>query len=277
MRDTRVFADLHTHTTCSDGALSPEELVQKASERGIRVLAVTDHDTVAGVQAAGEAADEWGLTFVPGVELSVTIADAEVHLLAYNLDPSHEELRDHLEFMAGQRKERARRIIELLRKEGVDVYDEELASTVSSNASVGRPHVATALVRGGYVETVREAFDQYLARGRPGFVEKPDVPAAEILSIVHDAGGVGVLAHPGHWTSSDHIRQLIEVGLDGIETTHPSHDSSLQQYYQRLARGYGVLETGGSDYHGWSDDEEEDLGGIGLPREQWERFWEAVS
>lgn len=277
MQETKAFADLHTHTTCSDGVLSPAALVEKAADRGLRVLSVTDHDTVEGQSAARRTAEEYDLTYVAGVELSVTVGDREVHLLAYDLDPSHRGLRDHLEYMAKGRQERARRMIDLLREEGVDVYDEELAAAISSNASVGRPHVASALVRGGYVETTRQAFEQYLARDRPAFIEKPEAPANEILEIVHAAAGVGVLAHPGHWIPSECIRELVDAGLDGIEIRHPSHDRSLQQYYHQLARGYGLLQTGGSDYHGWMDEDDEHLGRVGLSRRQWERFWEGVS
>lgn len=277
MSDAPIYADLHTHTTCSDGVLAPAELVEKAADRGLVVVSVTDHDTVAGLSAAEERARDLGITFLDGVELSVTTESAEVHLLAYGLTPSHEGLRRHLDYMAEGRKNRARRIIDLLREEGIDVYDDELRAAISSRSAVGRPHVASALVRNGYVDTTREAFDRYLARGRPAFVEKPEAPAEQILDIVHDAGGVGVLAHPGHWTTSECVRQLIDAGLDGIEVAHPSHDRSLVQYYERLAEGYGVLQTGGSDYHGWSEDDEEHFGRVGMTRAQWERFRAAVS
>lgn len=267
-----VYADLHTHTSCSDGTLTPEALVERAAERGIQVLSVTDHDTVEGLSAARAAAEERGLQFVSGVELSVTVNGDEVHLLAYGLDPSHERLQTHLREMAEARRERARRMVGRLRDEGLDVHDEQLEAAITSNAAVGRPHVAAALVRGGHVESIDEAFGTYLGRSQPAFVAKPEVPAAGALSLIHEAGGVGVLAHPGHWTSSACIRQLVDAGLDGIEIVHPSHDASLQQYYERVAQGHGLLETGGSDYHGRSPEEDEHLGTVGLTREQWERF-----
>lgn len=272
-----VYADLHTHTRCSDGVLSPEALVERVAERGVRVLSVTDHDTVEGVGTAQAAAEAHGLQFVSGVELSVTVEEREVHLLAYGVDPSHETLRRHLREMAEARKERLRRIVEQLRALGIDLHDEKLDAAMTSEGSVGRPHVAAALVRGGHVESVDQAFEEYLGRDRPGFVAKPEVPAENALSLVHEAGGVGVLAHPGHWTPSACIRRLVEAGLDGIETIHPSHDASLRKYYERLARGRGLLKTGGSDYHGGTVEEEEHLGTVGLTRAQWERFREAVS
>lgn len=277
MEATTAYADLHTHTTCSDGVFSPAALVEKAADCGLRVLSVTDHDTVGGLPAASERAEKRGLTFVPGVELSVTVNETEIHLLAYDFNPSDSDLCSHLEYMSTGRRERAHQMIDLLQDEGIDIYDEELAAEISSNASVGRPHVASALVRGGYVETTRDAFEQYLARGRPAFVEKPEAPAPRLIDIVHDAGGVSVLAHPGHWTPSECIRDLVDAGLDGIEIIHPSHDRSLEQYYAKLARGHGLLQTGGSDYHGWTDEDAEHLGRVGLSRSQWERFWEGVS
>lgn len=272
-----VYADLHTHTSCSDGTFAPEGLVKRAAERGVRGLAVTDHDTVEGVAEAQRASEAHGLHFVPGVELSVTLDGREIHLLAYGVKPSHEGLQQFLRAMKEARRERARRMIERLRDEGVDVRDQKLETAVASNSSVGRPHVAAALVRGGFVESVDQAFEQFLGRDRPAFVAKPEVPAPKALALVHEAGGVGVLAHPGHWTPSAIIRQLVEEGLDGIETVHPSHDASLQQYYGRLARGHGLLETGGSDYHGRTPEEDEHLGSVGLTRAKWERFREALA
>lgn len=277
MPELPIYADLHTHTTCSDGRLSPSELVEHAADRGVKVMSVTDHDTVAGLSAAREAARKQDVDLVPGVELSVTVQNTEIHLLAYEIDPSHGPLREHLGCMAEGRRHRARRMIELLREEGVDVEDETLRDALSSSGAVGRPHIAGALVRAGFVESTREAFETYLDRGRPAFVEKPEAPAERILDTVHDAGGLGVLAHPGHWTSSERVRQLISAGLDGIEVVHPSHDRSLVQYYGRLADGYGVLQTGGSDYHGWSEDDEEHFGRLGMTRVQWERFRAAIS
>lgn len=273
----KVYADLHTHTSCSDGTLTPDDLVERAAGRGVRVLSVTDHDTVEGIGSAQAAAEAHGLQFVSGVELSVTVEEREVHLLAYGVEPSHEGLQRHLQAMAEARRERARRMVERLQALNIDVQDEQLEAAVESSSSVGRPHVAAALVRGGHVESVDQAFEEYLGQGQPGFVAKPAVPAENALSLVHEAGGVGVLAHPGHWTPSACLRQLVEAGLDGIEIIHPSHDASLRQYYERFARGHDLLETGGSDYHGRSEEDEENLGTVGMTRLQWERFREAVS
>jgi len=272
-----VVADLHTHTDRSDGRLSPRDLVGRAVDRGLRVLAVTDHDTVAGLAPAREAAEEAGLRFVDGVELSVSLEGEELHLLAYAVDPTHESLRRHLEEMQEARRARAWTIVDRLRDEGLEVEDEELRRTIASTAAVGRPHVAAALVRAGYVETSREAFDRYLGAGGPGFVPKPDFPAGDALAVVHEAGGVGVLAHPGHWTSTAQLRALVAAGLDGLELYHPSHGPSLQHYYRRVARSYDLVVTGGSDYHGRTDEEANRLGDMGLDEDEWERFRAALA
>jgi len=272
MSQADVFADLHTHTSASDGLLSPAELVRRAAERGIQVIAVTDHDTVEGLPPAAEAARASGMQFLAGIELSVTLEGEEIHLLAYDFEPTHAELQQHLHAMQEARRDRAWTIIDRLRSLGVDAADDRLQADVKSSTAVGRPHVAAALVRTGHVNTPGEAFEQYLGKGRPGYVAKPAFTAETALNLVHDAGGVGVLAHPGHWTSGTQIRQLVDLGLDGLETCHPSHDDSLQGYYERLAGGYDVLKTGGSDYHGRTDEEESDFGCVGMSRSAWERF-----
>lgn len=267
-----VFADLHTHTTASDGVCSPEAVVRRAAKRGIQVLSVTDHDTVEGLSAASRAARKRRIQVLAGIELSVTLEGEEVHVLAYDVDPAHAGLQRHLEAMQEARRDRAWRIVERLRDQGVEVEDDRLRSDIASTHAVGRPHVAAALVRAGHVDTDREAFERYLGQGKPGYVAKPAFAAEEALSLVHDAGGVGVLAHPGHWTSGTQIRHLVDAGLDGIETRHPSHDASLRGYYERLARGYDLCTTGGSDYHGRTDNEEAHFGTVGMSRSAWERF-----
>lgn len=272
-----MFADLHTHTSRSDGMLSPTDLVGKAADRGLRVLSVTDHDTVDGVEAATRAAERRGLTLLPGVELSVTLNGSELHLLAYGFEPAHSGLRSYLQEMQAARRRRAWKMVERLRTHGLEVEDEQLRSVIEDTAAAGRPHLASALVRAGHVSSTGEAFDRYLGRDGPGFVAKPEVPVADALTVVHEAGGVGVLAHPGHWTSSADIRALCAAGLDGLELYHRSHGASLRRYYRRLAESYDLLVTGGSDYHGREAAEETHLGTIGLNERNWERFWAAIA
>ncbi len=272
-----VYADLHTHTQCSDGAVMPAALVEKAADRGIAVLSVTDHDTVAGLDEAAEAAQETGIHFVPGVELSVSLGEEEIHLLAYDMEVDHPVLRDHLQAMREARRDRAWAMIERLRDDGLDIADGRFEREMDGTAAVGRPHVAAVLVRAGHAASIQEAFERYLGSDGPGYVPKPEFPAEEALGMIHEAGGLGVLAHPGHWTTTQQVRELTEAGLDGIEVHHPSHSSSLRGYYQRLADGYNLLCTGGSDYHGRSDADEETFGTVGLAEPEWERFWEVLA
>lgn len=271
------YADLHTHTRCSDGQLAPEALVTAAAERGVQVVAVTDHDTVAGLSDARATAEACGLDFISGTELSVTLDGEEVHLLAYGVDPTHDGLQKHIQTMREARWRRAHRMLDRLRSHGLDIADEQLHAQVDDAAAVGRPHVAAALVKAGHVHTIREAFEQYLAEERPGYVPKPEMEAAAALTLVHEAHGVGVLAHPGDWVSSTQIRQLVDRGLDGIEVVHPSHRTSLEDYYRRLADGYDLFTTGGSDYHGRADAEDTYFGTMGMTEAEWERFRAAVA
>lgn len=277
MAESPVYADLHTHTTCSDGTASPSALVAAAAERGIQGLAVTDHDTVAGVAEAQAAAQDRGLEWVAGIELSATLGEDEVHLLAYGIDPTHDALQDHLQWMRDARRQRGRQMIEQLRDHGLSIPEGALEAQVEGTSAVGRPHVAAVLVAEGHVDTTREAFERYLGRDGPGFVDKPTVPAADVLDLVHRVGGVGVLAHPGDGMSSRHVRRLVEVGLDGIEVYHPSHRSSLAGYYRRLADDYDLLVSGGSDYHGRTERDEKRFGTIGLSEAAWERFRAALA
>ncbi len=269
-----VYADLHTHSRCSDGHDAPTALVRKAANHDIRVLSVTDHDTVAAWHEVQQAAAQCGIRAVAGTELSVTVDDDEVHLLAYGFDPEHPGLREHFDAFVEARDERMREMVGRLQAAGIDIAEDDVPQ--DDARAIGRPHVAAALVAVGAVDTAQEAFDRYLTPGTPGFVPKPPVPAEDALTLVHDAGGIGVLAHPGHWTPSRHVVSLIRAGLDGIEIVHPSHDDHLRGYYRRLAERNDLLQTGGSDYHGRTDQTDR-LGRFGLSRGEWERVQAALS
>lgn len=271
------YADLHTHTTYSDGRLTPAVLMAKAQQRGMRALAVTDHDTIGGWAATKEAARSRNIHVVSGVELSVTVDDREVHLLGYGFDPSHPGLRAHLEAFEAARRERVREMVARLDTLGLSLTVEEVTPGSSGHRALGRPHVARALVQRGYVASYEEAFERYLSRDRPAFVEKPEVPATQVLDLLHEADGVGVLAHPGHWTGGFLLSELVRAGLDGIEVVHPSHDEVLEQYYERVAQDYGLLRTGGSDYHGQRPEEEQHFGRCGLSRDGWMAFKQAIT
>lgn len=257
-------ADLHAHTHCSDGQLSPATLVAKAKKDGLHALAITDHDCVDGLAEGQDAGARCGVEVIAGVELSVTVDEEEIHLLGYFFDPAHPGLQAHLERFQQRRKERAVRMVERLNALQVSLSFEAVQAQAKGRA-LGRMHVAHALVDEGYVETVPQAFEQYLHDNGPAFVAKPLFPARQALALLHDAGGIGVLAHPGHWTSDSTIMTLVREGMDGIETIHPSHDASLTQYYHRIARDFFLLETGGSDYHGPRPDGVDTMGRYSIP------------
>lgn len=261
-------ADLHLHTTCSDGTLDPEALVRKALRHGLRAVAVTDHDAVDGVAAARATGAKLGVDVVAGVELSVTAThdgeSRELHLLGYFFDPAHAGLAEHLATFRRARTERAAGMVERLRALGVPVTMEAVLEAAGDGA-VGRPHVAAALVAGGHVASYGEAFSRYLADGAPAWVAKPLFPARDALRLLHDAGGIGVLAHPGHWTSDRLVRALAEDGMDGLEVVHPSHDANLTRYWREVADALGLLRTGGSDYHGHRPYDEGNLGRYSIP------------
>ncbi len=263
-------ADMHTHTRCSDGRLAPTALVAAAAQCGLHALAITDHDCIDGLEEGAEAGRRYGVEVVAGVELSVTVEAEEVHLLGFFFDPDHAGLRRHLAAFQRARRERAAGIVERLGALGVPVSFEAVMAQAQGQA-VGRPHVAEALLQGGHVASHEEAFDQYLRDGGPAFVAKPLFPAAEALALLHEAGGIGVLAHPGYWTHDATLMALIRAGMDGIETVHPAHDADLTRYYRQIARDFVLIETGGSDYHGPRPDEDATLGRYSIPYAHLER------
>lgn len=272
-----VYADLHTHTSCSDGRLSPTDLVAKAASRGIQVLAITDHDTVQGLDEARSEAEKQGIRFVPGIELSAEVQGTEVHILGYGVNPEGLVLQDYIQKMQTARQKRAWRMVERLQKVGLSLDEATVQRKISKTHSVGRPHIAELLVEAGHVKNTDRAFEKYVGQNGPGYVPKPKFDAKQVLAIIDHVGGVGVLAHPGHWTSSRHVRSLVDAGLTGIELWHPAHDSSLRSYYERIARDYNLGTTGGSDYHGRTEDEDKYFGCVGMRETDWERFREVVT
>lgn len=276
MHNELVYADLHTHTHCSDGVLAPDALVQRAVERGVAVLAVTDHDTTAGLDDAREAAGDHGLALVNGVELSVGVDGQSVHLLGYGFDPEHEAMTNYLAAFSRRRRERLDQMIQRLAETGIQVEAERVEHHLGTSSAPGRPHLARALVEGGHVDGYRAAFEQYLGTDQPGYVPAPTQSAAEAIDVLHAAGGMAVLAHPGQWMSGEILRVLCDRGLDGIECQFPSHPEYLVDYYRKICRSRNLLATGGSDFHGGADRDDEVLGAVGLEKAQWERFRDAA-
>lgn len=257
-------ADLHTHTTCSDGVLSPAALVAQARQHGLQVLAITDHDCIDGLPEAMAAGAEHNVEILTGVELSVTVRGEEVHLLGYGFDATHPGLQTYLAGYRQHRRARAEGMVERLHGLGVRLPFERVQAEAGTGV-LGRVHIAKALAAEGWTETYEAAFADYIGDGGPAFVPKVPFPSAEALALLHEAGGVGVLAHPGHWTADAVVMQLIREGMDGIEVIHPSHSAELVQYYRQLARDFVLLQTGGSDYHGFRPHDAENFGQYSIP------------
>ncbi|MDX3691206.1 PHP domain-containing protein [Streptomyces europaeiscabiei] len=246
--------DLHCHSTASDGTDTPAELVRKAGAAGLDVVALTDHDTTRGHAEAIAALPE-GLTLVTGAELSCRLDGIGLHMLAYLFDPEESELLAERELVRDDRVPRARGMIAKLNELGVPVTWEQVAG-IAAGGSVGRPHVATALVELGVVPTVSDAFtEQWLADGGRAYVEKHETDPFEAIRLIKGAGGVAVLAHPaavkrGRTLPESAIAELAAAGLDGIEVDHMEHDTATRARLRGLAKELGLLATGSSDYHG---------------------------
>ncbi|KPI26239.1 PHP domain protein [Actinobacteria bacterium OK074] len=246
--------DLHAHSTASDGTDTPAELVRNAAAAGLDVVALTDHDTTRGYAEAITALPA-GLTLVPGAELSCRIDGVSMHMLAYLFDPEEPALLAERELVRDDRVPRARGMVAKLQELGVPVTWEQIAR-IAGDGSVGRPHVATALVELGVVPTVSDAFtEEWLADGGRAFVEKHETDPFEAVRLVKAAGGVTVFAHPaaakrGRTVPESAIAELAAAGLDGIEADHMDHDPDVRTHLRGLAKELGLLATGSSDYHG---------------------------
>lgn len=254
---TPAGIDLHAHTTASDGSLSPTELVTKASGIGLTALAVTDHDTVAGLAEAREAAQKVGLELIPGVELSVEDDKGRFHLLGYGLDTSNPELSETLVALRVARAERNTQMAEKMAELGLPVTMDDVRAEAGEDSEViARPHFAQALIKKGIVKSVQEAFDRYLATGKPLYLPKQGLTAHEAIALLHRAGGVAVMAHPGLVPqSASALAARVETltnddGMDGLEAYYSQHSPADTERFLALAGRLGLLVTGGSDFHG---------------------------
>jgi predicted metal-dependent phosphoesterase TrpH len=266
--------DLHTHTTASDGRCSPDELVARAAATGVSVLGLTDHDTVAGCGPASLACERAGLEFVAGVEITAVASERDVHVLAYFFDPASTLIHAFLAVQRRYRLDRLREVIARLRSCGIHLdADAILAPGLIDDArAVGRPMIARAMIAAGHVLTVNEAFDRWLGRGRPAFVPRRGASPAEVIEIVHGAGGIASLAHPVLIRNDAQIPPLIDAGLDAIEAYHSDHSEADTTRYLSLARSSNLLVTGGSDYHADSEHGGGGPGSVSLPRPEYERL-----
>jgi predicted metal-dependent phosphoesterase TrpH len=264
--------DLHTHTTASDGRCSPAALVARAAARRVDVLAVTDHDTLAGCDEAEAACAAAGIRFVNGIEMTAVCDRADVHVLGYFFDRASPALIGFLDEQRRRRVERVREMIAQLARHGVALDAGAILEPALHDArrSAGRPWIARALVEGGYVATTDEAFDRWLARGRPAYVPRTGVGAAAVIARVHEAGGIASLAHPALIARDEWIEAFAADGLDAIEVYHSEHDEAASQRYLAMARRLGLAVTGGSDFHGDPSHGPAEPGAVSLPAEDFE-------
>lgn len=253
------LADLHTHTTASDGRLTPENLIRLAKEKGLAAVGVTDHDTVTGLDGALAAGYGHGIMVVPGVELSTEWEEKEIHILGYYIDWHEDSLLAFLEAMRRERTRRVARMVTRLQELGYNVNLGEVQRETQGEA-VGRPHIAAALVRRGYFPSLKTAFKTLLARGRPAYVPRAKVTPVRAVEVILKAGGVPVLAHPGLSQADALIPELVTAGLQGIEVYYPYHSACIITHYLELAAGFDLVVTGGSDFHGIVDESHGDLG-----------------
>ena len=240
-------ADLHTHSTFSDGTSSPEEVVHAALKKGVQLFALTDHDTLDGTARAAALAEERKLRFVYGVEISTRDHD-HLHFTGYNLDPNNAPFQAFLAANRTARQGRIKQVIKQLQAAGVELSEEDVFSRAPN--TVSRAHVADALKAKGYAHSRQAAFKQYLLEGQPGYVPAIGVSALEAIAQIKKAGGVAVIAHPGMVTEKWDFPAWVEAGLDGIEVFYPAHSFALRQELLALADKYGLFASAGSDYHG---------------------------
>jgi 3',5'-nucleoside bisphosphate phosphatase len=267
------FADLHLHTQFSDGTFTPEELVLQAQKHGLACIALTDHDTVEGCARAAAACAKVNMEFIAAAELTAEHADTEVHIIGYFLDTQNQVLLEKIAKFQAVRQDRIREMVAALNQLGIPLKAETVFALANCK-SPGRPHVARALVKEKLIGSLDEAFERYLKKGRPAWVPKTKMSALEGVALIHQAGGLAVMAHPGLNRTDEIIPGLVAAGLDGIECFHTKHSTMTTERYLAIAEKYGLLVTGGSDCHGFSK-KAPLIGTVKLPYEYVEKLYAA--
>jgi 3',5'-nucleoside bisphosphate phosphatase len=254
--------DLHTHTYFSDGYYSPGQIIEKAKNAGIDIISITDHDNLNGIPEAVEAAKDYGIEVISGVEISSDIGDREVHILAYFIEQDNPELERYLLFFREERIKRAERIVKKLNSLGLSLHINDVLD-IAQNCAVGRPHIAQAMLNKNLVSSYFEAFNKYIGNGSPAYEKKVHISPRSAFKIISDAGGLSFIAHPGYMPESI-LKDLIEAGVDGIEVLHPSHSPQQVRFYRGIVNEYFLLQSGGSDFHGGKRDDEKNLGSYSI-------------
>ena len=265
--------DLHVHSTASDGRFSPEEVVHKAAALGLTIMALTDHDTIDGIIPALLAARAFPrLRVIPGVEISTDVSDGEVHVLGYFIDYTGEELQANLERFRDSRQRRAQGMIAKLGDLGIHI-DWQRVQEIAGAGSIGRPHIAQAMLEKGYIASLQEAFTRYIARAGPAYVEREKMTPVEAVELIVQSDGLPVMAHP--FTVPDPEAMIVELkkaGLAGIEAYYGDYSDEETKILVDLASQHNLIASGGSDYHGLDEDKETMIGGAGVPLESGEQL-----
>ena len=264
------FADLHLHTNFSDGTWTPEELVLQAQKSGLACIAVTDNDTVEGCERAATACAAVKMEFIPGAELTAEHEDTELHVLGYFLDTHNKKLLAEIAKFQAVRQNRIHEMVARINELGVPLKPESVFALANCK-SPGRPHVARAMAKAGLVKNLDEAFERFLKKGRPAWVPKSKISALDAIELVHHAGGLAVMAHPGLNRTDSIIPAMVAAGLDGIECFHTKHSTAMSERYLEIADKYNLLVTGGSDCHGFSKGKPL-IGTVKLPYEHVEKM-----
>ena len=266
--------DLHLHSTASDGRLSPEDVVRTAAKLGLAVISITDHDSVDGIAPALKVAENHPpLRVIPGVECSTDVPHGEVHVLGYFIDYTNPELVIKLAAFRNSRKVRAQKMIDKLAGMGINI-EWNRVEDIAGAGSVGRPHIAQAMLEKGYVPSLKEAFNRYIGREAPAYVEREKMTPEEVVQLITRVGGLAVLAHPADVDDLEHlIPRLQRVGLVGIEVYYNNYPLRTTQYLASLAHKHALVATGGSDFHGMDSATETPIGGVAIPREGVERLF----
>jgi len=270
------FADLHLHTYHSDGTRSPREVIDLARERGLEIVAISDHDNTAAYFEIKSHADAAGVTLIPAIELSCIYEGIDIHILAYAFDPTDERIEHRLRGFRATRQRRGHDMVARLRELGYDISIERVEELAAGGA-LGRPHVARALVERGHVASVSEAFDKLIGTGKPAYIDKERFRISEAVELIHSAGGVTSIAHPIHYPNHPElVPRLLDQGIDGIEVFHPDVPEQERERYLNVARFRGCLVTGGSDDHG-TVKTSETLGTIKVPESVIGKILERIS
>lgn len=252
-------ADLHLHTVYSDGALPTATLLQEAKLAGLTTVSITDHDNTGAIDEAIDAGKRLGIEVIPGVELSTNVGSLEVHLLGYFFDHRDRKLQDYLALFRSERLKRAERIVEKLNNLSIPLSLQAVLRQAGTG-SVGRPHIASALVEEGLTGSYHEAFLKYIGFGRPAYEEKYQISPRDAIALISEAGGLSFIAHPGNAIEESVLLGLIKEGVDGIEVIHPSHSMERTAHYRGIVSEYFLLASGGSDFHGGKKGDRDALG-----------------